>query len=231
VNSGLAQSQRMIWSLWVAAGIAFVGGLLPLVFGGTSSRFVGVVVPFTIAAIGLAAIGFLRDQGRTLTSIIYFIAGLAIVFGLMSMFSLPLRLAALGSCPVAPQPCPSGLPRVLTDGENNGMGAAAAFGIAALFVGFFGLIVLYRRYAPAAFTPPVRKIPPMPTAPTPMSTPSAPTSDSRDYPGSATAERADSADKPATEASKESEEAEELELPAPEELPELPAHESSASTT
>ena len=207
------QDQRLIWSFWLAAGIALVGGLLPFVFGGTSSRLTGVILPFAVGAAGFAACALLNTQSRLVVAIIYFLAGLAIVYGLMSMFSLPVRLAALGSCPVPPQPCTTGLPRALSDAENNGIGAAAAFGIAALFVGFFGLVTLYRRTAVPQFVPPVRKIPPMPPATT---------SDSPDHPRSAVAEMADKPDEA---------EDEELELPAPEELPELPAHESTTSTT
>ena len=207
----------MPWALWAAAAIAFVGGLMPFVLGGSSSRFVGAIIPFTIGAIGFAAAALLHNQSRATLAIVYFCAGLAIVYALMSMFSLPVRLAALGSCPVAPDPCTSGLPRVLSDGENNGMGAAAAFGIVSLFVGFFGLATVYRRRAPAPFTPPVRKIPPMPAAPA--------TPDGHANPPIAAVKTPDTAAKPPAVVE------EEPELPAPEELPELPAHESSTSTT
>jgi hypothetical protein len=218
------RDQRLIWSFWLAAGIVMVGGLAPIVFGGISSRISGVILPFAVAAAGFAACALLNTQSRLLIAIIYFLAGLAIVYGLMSIFSLPVRLAALGSCPVAPQPCTTGLPRALSDAENNGIGSAAAFGIAALFVGFFGLVTVYRRTALPQFVPPVRKIPPMPpaTAPATTTTTTSSSSDSPDYPVSAVAQSADTADEPAEE---------ELELPAPEELPELPAHESSTSTT
>jgi hypothetical protein len=211
------QSQRLIWSFWLAAGIALLGGFLPFVFGGTSSRLSGVILPFAVGAAGFAACALMNTQSRLVVAIIYFVAGLAIVYALMSMFSLPVRLAALGSCPVAPQPCTTGLPRALSDAETNGLGSAAALGIAALFVGFFGLVTLYRQTALPQFVPPVRKIPPMPPAEAPA------TSDSPDYPGSLTAKSADRPDEPGEE--------QELELPAPEELPELPAHESTTSTT
>jgi hypothetical protein len=209
---GAQQDQRLIWSFWLAAGIALVGGLLPFVFGGTSSRVSGVILPFAVGAAGFAACALLNTQSRLAVAIVYFLAGLAIVYGLMSIFSLPVRLAALGSCPVAPQPCPTGLPRAMSDGENNGIGSAAAFGIAALFVGFFGLVTLYRRTALPQFVPPVRTIPPMPTAPTSVRP------DDRPSP------------EPKTSVSPD-DPAEEPELPAPEELPELPAHESTTSTT
>jgi hypothetical protein len=211
------QDQRLIWSFWLAAGIALVGGLLPLVFGGTSSRLSGVILPFAVGAAGFAACALMNTQSRMVVAIIYFLAGLAIVYGLMSMFSLPVRLAALGSCPVAPQPCTTGLPRALSDAETNGLGAAAACGIAALFVGFFGLVTLYRQTALPQFVPPVRKIPPMPPAPEPSVG-----LDDRQSTGSKGSVSPDELTPTAGE---------ELELPAPEELPELPAHESTASTT
>lgn len=208
----MGRGQNTIWTLWLAAAIAFIGGLLPFVFGGTSSRISSVAVPFTIGAVGFAATALLHNQSRTLVAVVYFVAGLAIVFGLLSMFALPVRLAALGSCPVAPNPCPTGLPRALSDGENNGIGSAAAFGIVAVMVGFFGLATLYRRTAPQAFIPLERKIPPMP--------PATPVAD-------AVPEATAAAPAPAPETEPE----EEPELPAPEELPELPAHESSTSTS
>lgn len=214
----MGRGQNTVWVLWLAAAIAFIGGLLPLVFGGTSSRISGVVVPFTIGAIGLAATALLRNQSRTLVSVIYFLAGLAIVFGLLSMFALPVRLAALGSCPVPPHPCTTGLPRALSDGENNGMGSAAAFGIIAVMVGFFGLATIYRRTSPKTYTPLERKIPPMPPA-KPVAEPAPVRPD-------------DLAETSAAVTSVGPEELrEEPELPAPEELPELPAHESSTSTS
>lgn len=209
------RGSRLIWAFYLAAAIALVGGALPFVFGGTSSRVAGVILPFGVGAAGLVACALLHNQSRLVVAIVYFLAGLAIVYGLMSMFSLPVRLAALGSCPVAPDPCTTGLPRALTDGENTGIGTAAAFGIAALFVGFFGLATLYRRTAPPSYVPPVRTIPPMPPAP-PMG----------DRPDNRPVEAVKSAGRPDDLPADELEE-----LPAPEELPELPAHESTTSTT
>lgn len=199
-----------VWSLWLAAAIVFIGGLLPLVFGGTSSRVDGVVLPFTIGAIGLAACALLNNQSRAMIAVVYFVAGLAIVFGILSMVSLPVRLAALGSCPVAPNPCTSGLPRALSDAENTGIASATAFGIVAVFVGFFGLVTIYRRAIAPAFTPPERKIPPVaPATPVQEAAPPAPQAEPKPGP------------EPEPEA----------ELPAPEELPELPAHESNTAST
>ena len=216
-----AQEQRLVWSLWLAAVVVAVGGFLPLAFGGTSSRISSVILPYGVGAVALMAGGLLSRQNRTLVAGIYFVAGLAIVYGILSMFSLPVRLAALGSCPALPAPCTTGLPRILTDAENNGMGSATALGIVGLFVGFFGLVTIYRRQAAHTFTPPVRKIPPIeappaapPPAPAPEPEPPAPPAKVKE---------------PAVAVVDVDEE--EPELPAPEELPELPAHESSPSTT
>ena len=206
-----ASRDRLIWAFWAAVGLSAAGGLMPIVFAGTSSRLAGVLIPFWGAAIGFAACAILYRQGRTVTSIVYFVAGLAIVFGLLAMFSLPLRLAVLGTCPALPAPCTSGLPRPLADAENTAMGAAAAFGIVSLFVGFLGLSVMYRR-PPAPFaTPPGRRIPPIPAAPP------------RREPEPVAVE----AKAPPPENSAPHEEPD-PELPAheEEELPELPAHES-----
>ena len=208
----MAVEDRVAWSFWAAGAIVFVGGLLPLLIGGTSSRVATVAIPFTIAAAAFTACGFVHKQGRSLTAILYFVAGLAIVYGLLAMFSLPLQLAALGSCAAPPAPCTGGLGRPLTIGENTGMGVGTGFGVAALFVGFFGLMVVFRRTAAAPPIPPVRKIPPV----TPPAEKPAP---------------APVAAKPEPELEPEAEAEPELPAHEEEELPELPAHESDPGTT
>jgi hypothetical protein len=117
-------------------------------------------------------------------------------------------------------------------GENTGMGFGTGFGVAALFVGFFGLMVVFRRPVFTPTTPPARKIPavesPGPTVPASEPEPepaaaaveSAPESEPEPEPAAATVESAPEAEP-------------EPELPAheEEELPELPPHESDPSTT
>ena len=180
----------------MAAGLAVAGGVAPFVFGGTSSRIDAVIIPFCIGAAVFVACAFLPNQTRGVTAILYFVGGLAIVYGLLSMFSLPVRLAVLGTCPAPPAGCTAGLPTPLTNAENTGMGVAAGFGILAIFLGFYGLVTVYRRSAPPPARPPERKIAPVAPRPEPV---------------------AIAAGEPA-------------ELPAPEELPELPPHESESVT-
>jgi len=203
----------MTWTLWAAAGLLVVGGLAPFVFGGTSSRIDGVIFPFGIAAVILAACSLVPNLSRSAVAVLYFVAGLAIVYGLLSMFSLPVRLAVLGTCPAPPAACTTGLPKPLTDGENTGMGVAAALGILALLLGFYGLVTIYRRTAIAPFAQSERAIPPVAAPPSPAADETPPPE-----PVAVTAR---------------DEEKEEPELPPheEEELPELPPHESSTSTT
>jgi MFS family permease len=196
------------WTLWLAAALAVVGGIAPLVFGGMSSRIDAALIPFWIGAAIFAACAFLPNQSRGVTAILYFVGGLAIVYGLLSMFSLPVRLAVLGTCPAPPARCTTGLPTPMTNGENTGMGVASVFGVLAIFLGFYGLVTVYRKSAVNAESPPTRQIPPVAPRPAPQPVGVA---------AAVTHERA-------------AREEPELELPAPEELPELPPHESESST-
>jgi hypothetical protein len=131
-------------------------------------------------------------------------------------------LAVLGTCPAPPTPCTGGLERSLTVGENTGIGFAAAFGLAALFVGFFGLVVVYRRTAVRPPAPPVRSIPPV------ESTRSAPPVVEPAPAAANGAEPATTAEPSASAEPRVAEEEPEPELPAheEEERPELPPHES-----
>ena len=218
--AGPATERRVTWTLWAAAGLLVLGGLAPFVFGGTSSRIDGVIFPFAIAAVILAACSLVPNLSRGAVAILYFVAGLAIVYGLLSMFSLPVRLAVLGTCPAPPATCTTGLPKPLTNGENTGMGVAAALGILALLLGFYGLVTIYRRTAVAPLAPPVRTTPPV-AAPPPTPAAETPPPAAETPPPEPVAVTAGD------------EEKEEPELPPheEEELPELPPHESSTSTT
>src|SRR5262245_1611128 len=172
----------------------------------------GVAVPFTVAGAAMAACALANRQGRLVSAILYFVGGLAIVYGILAMFAIPLELAVLGACPNPPAPCATGMGRPLTVGENTGMGFAAGFGLAALFVGFFGLMVVFRRpVLPMSMPAPVRQMPPL----VPAKPPEADAKAAED--GAAPEEAAE----------------EEPELPAhlEEELPELPPHESEPPTT
>jgi hypothetical protein len=163
VTTPAGSQSRAVWAFWIAAALAAVGGIAPLVVGGGTNRITGVAFPFAVAAIAFGACAVLyRQQGRPIITLLYVVAGIAIVYGILSMISVPLQLAVVGTCPPSPATCPVGNERGLTGGESSGFGFATGIGIVAIVTGFYGLTVLYRslRTAPPA-SPPVRRIAPV----------------------------------------------------------------------
>jgi hypothetical protein len=228
-----------MWAFWIAAGLAAIGALAPLAFSaGAHSRLGGVTVPFGVAVAALAVAAVIYQQGRTVAVSLYFVAGLAIVYGILAMLAVPLRLAVVGTCPAAPAHCPTGFEPPLTSGENSGLGTATFCGILAIFIGFYGLVMLYRRHRAvrtgpdptvwpaqppaqpalvaeaAAVAEPVPAAPPEPAPAVPAAADPPPT------PAPKPAARA--ARKRATAASMPPPDGELKELPAPEEPKELP---------
>ncbi len=138
--------QRVTWAFWAAAGLVAIGAVAPTALtAGGHSRLASVIIPFGLAAIAFGANAFMYRQGRSVAVGLYFVAGLAIVYGILAMVAVPLRLAVLGTCPPAPAHCPIGFEQPLTSGENSGLGVATFCGVLAIFVGFYGLLMLYRR--------------------------------------------------------------------------------------
>ncbi|HEX9098660.1 MAG TPA: hypothetical protein VF956_04135 [Candidatus Dormibacteraeota bacterium] len=140
------RDQRVLWAFWIAAALAAIGAVAPLSFSiGGHNRLQWVIVPFGIAAVSLGINAVMYHQGRSLAATLYFISGLAIVYGILAMVAVPLRLAVIGTCPPAPATCPLGFEPPMTSAENNGLGLASFCGVLAIFVGFYGLLMLYRR--------------------------------------------------------------------------------------
>ena len=154
---------RAVWAFWIAAAVAALGGFAPLVLDGGTNRISGVVFPFAVAAIAFGACAVLyRQQGRPIITLVYIVAGIAIVYGILSMVSVPLQLAVVGTCPPAPATCPIGNERGLSSGETSGVGFATGIGIVAILTGFYGLTVLFRSYrTPPPSSPPMRRIAPV----------------------------------------------------------------------
>jgi hypothetical protein len=151
VEPNVQQDQRIRLAFWIAGGVVAIGAVAPLVVGGgIHGRVSGVFIPFAIAAAALVINGFTYQQGRPLAVTLYFIAGLAIVYGILAMLAVPLRLAVVGTCPPAPAHCPLGFEQPMTSGENNALGVATFCGVLAILVGFYGLLLFYRRQAIAA---------------------------------------------------------------------------------
>jgi hypothetical protein len=151
VDQKVIRDQRVMWAFWIAAAIAAIGAVAPLSFSiGGHSRLQGVIVPFGIAAVALGVNAVMYHQGRSLAATLYFIAGLAIVYGILAMVAVPLRLAVVGTCPPEPAKCPLGFEAPMTSAENSGLGLASFCGVLAIFIGFYGLLMLYRRLGAGA---------------------------------------------------------------------------------
>jgi hypothetical protein len=244
VNSDVSRQQPPIWTFWLACVLAAAAGAAPIVLAGTSSRVSGVIVPLLVAAAGYAGCGLLQGQGKTVVTIMYLVAGLATLYGLLALVSVPLRVAVIGTCPPSPALCATGLEQPLTAAENAGIGFAAGFGIVALLMGYFGLTTLYRRLNAGlppkpwgsrilpfsatrtpelAPSPPVRRIPPVVHAPAPE--PDAVAAGHEAPSPSPAAEIKEQSEAPAAEAHAELAAPEpQLELPSPAPELELPAH-------
>ena len=207
-----------MWAFWIACGLAVVGGIAPFVLGGGSNRISGVVFPFAVAAIALGACAMLYRQGRPLTTGLYFVAGLAIVYGILALVAVPLRLAVIGTCPPEPARCAIGLERPLTVAEDTALAFAIGMGIVAILTGFFALMMLYRHQSVIPPTPPVRRIDPVATR--------APAETAPPAPPPAPLSKAETPAEPEPVIAESAPEllppAEELELPAPHEALELP---------
>ena len=170
---------RVVWSFWIACGLAVTGGILPLLLAaGGTNRIAGAAIPFGVAAVALAAAALLYRQGRPLATALYFVAGMALVYGMLTMIAVPLRLAVIGTCDPAPAICPSGFERPIGAGEESGLAIGVAMGTLAILVGFFGLLMLFRLRPQMAAPPPTRIakpwVPPAAEAPAPAAVEPAP---------------------------------------------------------
>ena len=159
MDSTSQKEARVLWSFWLACGLSITGGIAPLLLAaGGTNRVAVALIPFGVAAAAFAVDALIFDRGRPVATLLYFVASIALVYGMLAMIAIPLRVAVLGSCPPAPAACPVGFEYQLTSGENSGLAIGIAMGTLAILVGFFGLLMLFRLrpqvYAPA---PPVRR--------------------------------------------------------------------------
>jgi hypothetical protein len=164
LDSSPILERRLLWAFWIACGLAAVGGIAPFLLGGGSNRISGVVFPFALGAIALGACAVLYRQGRPVTTALYFLASLAIVYGILALVAVPLRLAVIGTCPPEPARCALGLERPLTGAEDTALAFAIGMGIVAILTGFFALVVLYRKSMIPPVIPPTRRIEPVMTS-------------------------------------------------------------------
>jgi hypothetical protein len=230
MDSTSRYESRVLWSFWIACGLAATGGIAPLLLAaGGTNRIAGAVVPFAVAAIVLGADALMFRQGRPIATALYFVAGIALVYGMLLMISVPVRLAVVGTCSATLTiACAVGLERPLTGGESTGIAFGIAMGTISIFVGFFGLLMLYRIKQPSlqGTPPPTRREAPVVTEhprPAPVAEPDvvpAAVAAPEPPPEEARKPRVRRTPKPQAELPAP---AEPLELAAPEEVLELPA--------
>jgi hypothetical protein len=159
MDSTLERDARVLWSFWLACGLAVTGGLAPLVLAsGGPDRLATVIVPYLVAAGASAANALMYQRGKSLATVLYFLAGVAIVYGMLMMFAVPLRLAVTGTCPDPPAACPPGLERGFSSGEVTGFTLAVLMGVFSILSGFLGLMLLYRRKPKWQATPPMERV-------------------------------------------------------------------------
>jgi len=142
------QLERHVYAeraFWAGCGIVAIGGVGSVIAGaGHPNRLMSVIVPFLVAAAGFAVLALMHQRGRAFSTLAYIVTGLAIAYGLLLALAVPLRLAVEGTCPPAPQRCTSGAELQLSNSEMLALTIAVSFGAFALFVGYFGLVALYR---------------------------------------------------------------------------------------
>jgi hypothetical protein len=137
------------WALWVGCGLTVIGSLGVLLGGATGNRIAGLVPSFAVAAVALGANAWSWRRTGPWSAVLYVVAALAIVYGLLFVLSVPLRLQIEGSCQPAPAPCPLGFDRPLTSGENMGIYVAVIAGTLALLASFIAVEIRYLRRSSA----------------------------------------------------------------------------------
>ncbi|HEY2597224.1 MAG TPA: hypothetical protein VGJ79_01960 [Candidatus Dormibacteraeota bacterium] len=231
---------RVLWSFWVACGLAATGAIASIVLAPSDlSRALGVAIPFALAAVLLGIMALTYPRGKSWATALYILAWIAVVYGILRMIAVPLQQAVIGACPVSADVCAPGLSRPFGTGETVAIAVGIITGALALQVGLFGLRAIYRsarKYGPASYatTPPTRVIPTR----TERSQSPAETETVATQPGSAPEPAASPAPAPskirkprakrkAAIAVEPAPEAEQAELPAHQEPAELPAHQDA----
>lgn len=128
------RERLMTWLLWGACGLSVASALaaVALPISGGVNRVGGTAIAFLIAAAATATLALGLAVERWVSLVLYGLTALALTYALMSLASLPLRLAVLGTCPVAPAPCPAGFEPSMTGGETLAVEAGITLGLIAL---------------------------------------------------------------------------------------------------
>ena len=140
------RERLLLYLLWSACGLSVVGAVavIAMPLGGGVNRIAGVAIALALAAAAAAGLALVPALDRILSLVLYGVAALALTYGLMSLASLPLRLAVIGNCPPAPQACPPGFEPAMSGGETLGVEAGITLGVLALLAVVAAMEVRYR---------------------------------------------------------------------------------------
>ena len=216
----LTFARRGLWSFWAATALAVAGMLAPFLLGGGSTRVIAAAIPLGVAAIAYGACALVYHRGKPLATLLYFVASLAVVYGILSALAVPLRITMLGACAAAP--CLPGLETPITTEESSALGVVVGIGIVVVLTGFFGLRTLYHRHRLQVIrsgAPPVRRIAPVATKSPAETAPAASPAPAAESSEGSVAAVTEAPAEPETQA----------ELPAHEPDLELPAHMSEVT--
>ena len=257
MDSNEYRDSRVLWSFWIACGLAATGAVAPLVLaaGGGPSRVSGEGLPFAFAAIAMAANALSYPRGKPIATALYILAWLAIVYGILRMVAIPLQELVAGGCLASSIACSPGSAS-FSGGEGPAIGVGVVTGALALQAGFFGLRILYRgpkkapAPSPSLHVPATAKqadpspvaaaaveapVPDRPNEASPAATPQPAQKPRRARTPKPTAERFAASEPAELPAHSELEElpahSEVEELPAHAEPPELPPHPGPTSST
>jgi hypothetical protein len=145
------------WCLLVGCVLSAAVAVIVLVApAGGTNRISGVALPFALSAIAQVANVLTRRRSGWLSGLLYAVAVLAILYGVILAVSVPLRLTIEGSCQPAPAPCPLGFDLPIRPGENVAVIATVICGALSMVIDFVAVELQFRprrRWFPAPDDP------------------------------------------------------------------------------
>lgn len=133
------------WCLLVGCVLTAAGGVIVLVApAGGANRVSGVALPFAVSAVAQLANVLTRRRNGWLSGLLYAVAVLAILYGVILAVSVPLRLTIEGPCQPAPAPCPLGFDLPIRAGESIAVYAAVVCGLVSMVFTFVAVELQFR---------------------------------------------------------------------------------------
>jgi hypothetical protein len=140
--SGLSAAD---WCLLIGCLLTAAAAVIVLVApAGGANRVSGVALPFVVSAVAQLANVLTRRRTSWLSGLLYTVAVLAILYGVILAASLPLRLAIEGPCQPAPAPCPLGFDLPIRAGETIAVYAAVICGLVSMVFDFVAVELQFR---------------------------------------------------------------------------------------